>query len=103
MSSTQQYEAMNEKVMVLLKKDNEKSSAVSASPLIKISMEQLKNTDNGEVYKKLDELQVLIDNVSPYRNKSVFGKAGVIPKFYPKLLKSTIFRDILINSKIHLS
>ncbi|HED7883178.1 TPA: hypothetical protein R6B22_001786 [Campylobacter coli] len=37
MSSTQQYEAMNEKVMVLLKKDNEKSSAVSASPLIKIS------------------------------------------------------------------
>lgn len=39
MSSTQQYEAMNEKVMVLLKKDSEKSSAVSASPLIKISMD----------------------------------------------------------------
>ncbi|EHV5191922.1 toxic anion resistance protein [Campylobacter jejuni] len=87
MSSTQQYEAMNEKVMVLLKKDSEKSSAVSASPLIKISMDQLKNTDNGEVYKKLDELQVLIDNVSPYRNKSVFGKAGVIPKILSKAFR----------------
>ncbi|MCV3394810.1 hypothetical protein L8V93_01455 [Campylobacter lari] len=76
MSSIKQYEIVNEKVMALLQKDDEKSSSISANPLIKISMEQLKNTDNGEIYKKLDELQILIDNVSPYRNQSVFGKVG---------------------------
>lgn len=87
MSSIQQYKAVNEKVMVLLKKDDKESSSISASPLIKISMDQLKDTGNGEVYKKLEELQVLIENVSPYRNKSVFGKAGVIPRIISKTFK----------------
>ncbi len=87
MSLNNQYKAVNEKVMVLLKKDDKESSSISASPLIKISMDQLKNVDNGEVYKKLDELQVLIDNVSPYRNKSAFGKAGVIPRIISKTFK----------------
>ncbi|HEC1760026.1 TPA: hypothetical protein R1698_001659 [Campylobacter lari] len=73
MSSIKQYEIVNEKVITLLQKDDEKSSSISANPLIKISMEQLKNTDNGEIYKKLDELQILIDNVSPYRNQSVLS------------------------------
>ncbi len=87
MSLNNQYKAVNEKVMVLLKKDDKESSSISASPLIKISMDQLKNVDNGEVYKKLDELQVLIDNVSPYRNKSAFGKAGIIPRIISKTFK----------------
>lgn len=87
MSLNNQYKAVNEKVMVLLKKDDKESSSISASPLIKISMDQLKDTGNGEVYKKLEELQVLIENVSPYRNKSVFGKAGIIPRIISKTFK----------------
>ncbi|MBZ7963334.1 toxic anion resistance protein [Campylobacter sp. W0049] len=80
-------EFLSDKVKNLIEKKNENISSQNATSLIKITSEQLKNTENVEIYKKIDELQNLINKVSPYNNKAVFNKGGAFSKILSKILK----------------
>lgn len=76
---------LDEKISSILDK-NSVDDSTNKNSMITISMDQLKNSGSSEIYNKINELQVLIENVSPYRNKSVFGK-GAVPQIIYKFFK----------------